>query len=95
MAKIDFDDFIFCYCGTNYPLKTADFEGSKDKVFLEPKSRQKVAIKWSEQGRVYNIVEYDQYGKPNPRGMQGMVTDRQGAIDSACFQLVVNAGLLR
>ena len=94
MTKPVFGKYTFNYYGRDFELKIMSNEDSNDIEFIAPKSKRKVAIKWSEQGRCYNIVEYDEFGNPNSAGTQHKVTAREGAIDTACTRLLAIAGKL-
>ena len=89
-----FGKYTFDYYGRDFELNTISYENSNDVVFIAPNSRQRVDIEWSEQGRYYNIVRYDELGNHDRQGQWLKVTNREGAIKTACTQLLVDAGKL-
>ena len=92
MTKPIIGTYPFNYNDKHFELNTISSEGSDDIVFIEPNSKRRVDVKWSEQGRCYNIVAYDELGNPDRPGKWRKVTEREGAIRTACMQLLVNAG---
>ena len=94
MTKPVIGDYIFSYAGTDFKLNTISCADSNDIAFIDPNSKRRVDVNWSEQGRCYNIVEYDELGSPVNAGKWRKVTAREGAIRTACTLLLVNAGKL-
>lgn len=94
MTKPVIGDYKFSYYGKDFKLNTISCADSKNITFIEPNSKRRVDIQWSEQGRCYNIVEYDEIGNPNSAGTQLKVTAREGAIETACTRLLAITGKL-
>lgn len=94
MTKPVIGDYKFSYYGRDFELNTISYEDSNDIVFIEPNSKRRVDVNWSEQGRCYNIVEYDELGNPDSPGKWRKVTAREGAIRTACTRLLAISGKL-